>query len=96
MKLVQHTNFFYQHHEVQQPLDEAVQKVRRLPVSFVDLVETNLNNCAQSSCSLYLLPSLLFLPPPSCLLLWSMRGKMGGGTGLSDEKLTALSEVHAR
>jgi DNA recombination protein RmuC len=28
----------------------------------------------------------------SCVLLWSMRGKMGGGTGFSDEKLTALSE----
>ena len=28
----------------------------------------------------------------SCVLLWSMRGKMGGGTDFSDEKLTALSE----
>ena len=32
------------------------------------------------------------LAATSCLLLWSMRGKMGGGTDLSDEKLTALSE----
>ena len=29
----------------------------------------------------------------SCLLLWSMRGIMGGATDLSDEKLTALSEA---
>ncbi len=33
------------------------------------------------------------LAATSCLLLWSMRGKMGGGTDLSDEKLTALSEA---
>ena len=28
----------------------------------------------------------------SCVLLLSMRGKVGGGNGMSDEKLTALSE----
>ena len=33
------------------------------------------------------------LAATSCLLLWSMRGIMGGATDLSDEKLTALSEA---
>jgi DNA recombination protein RmuC len=33
------------------------------------------------------------LAATSCLLLWSMRGRMGGATDLSDEKLTALSEA---
>jgi len=33
------------------------------------------------------------LAATSCLLLWSMRGIIGGATDLSDEKLTALSEA---